>query len=89
MKNFGEAAAAGQQFALRACRPACLTRDAVLIQRRSNELEVGSVIVGDIPSFRVDQMPYGGVKDSGFGREGLRYSIEDMTERKLMVMALK
>jgi len=66
-----------------------LTRDAVLIQMAFEELEVGGVIVGDVPSFRVDQMPYGGVKDSGLGREGLRYSIEDMTERKLMVMALK
>jgi acyl-CoA reductase-like NAD-dependent aldehyde dehydrogenase len=45
--------------------------------------------VGDVPSFRVDQMPYGGVKDSGLGREGLRYAIEDMTERKLLVMALR
>jgi len=66
-----------------------LTRDAVLIQMAFEELEVGGVIVGDVPSFRVDQMPYGGVKDSGLGREGLRYSIEDMTERKLLVMALK
>ena len=65
------------------------TRDAGLIQMAFEELEVGAVIVGDIPSFRVDQMPYGGVKDSGLGREGLRYSIEDMTEPKLMVMALK
>jgi glyceraldehyde-3-phosphate dehydrogenase (NADP+) len=65
-----------------------LTRDAKLIQTAFEELEVGGVIVGDVPSFRVDQMPYGGVKDSGLGREGLRYSIEDMTERKLMVMAL-
>jgi len=65
------------------------TRDAVLIQMAFDELEVGGVIVGDVPSFRVDQMPYGGVKDSGLGREGLRYSIEDMTERKLLVMALK
>ena len=65
-----------------------LTRDAVLIHNAFDELEVGSLIVGDVPSFRVDQMPYGGVKDSGLGREGLRYSIEDMTERKLMVMAL-
>ena len=65
-----------------------LTRDAVLIHKAFDELEVGSLIVGDVPSFRVDQMPYGGVKDSGLGREGLRYSIEDMTERKLMVMAL-
>lgn len=66
-----------------------ITRDAVLIQTAFDELDVGAVIVGDVPSFRVDQMPYGGVKDSGMGREGLRYSIEDMTERKLMVMALK
>ena len=66
-----------------------MTNDARLIQLAFEELEVGGVIVGDVPSFRVDQMPYGGVKDSGLGREGLRYSIEDMTERKLMVMALK
>jgi acyl-CoA reductase-like NAD-dependent aldehyde dehydrogenase len=66
-----------------------LTNDARLIQLAFEELEVGGVIVGDVPSFRVDQMPYGGIKESGLGREGLRYSIEDMTERKLMVMALK
>ena len=66
-----------------------MTRDAGLIQKAFDELEVGGLIVGDVPSFRVDQMPYGGVKDSGLGREGLRYSIEDMTERKLLVMALK
>jgi acyl-CoA reductase-like NAD-dependent aldehyde dehydrogenase len=65
------------------------TRDAGLIQAAFEELEVGAVIVGDIPSFRVDQMPYGGVKDSGLGREGLRFSIEDMTEPRLMVMALR
>lgn len=66
-----------------------ITHDAQLIQTAFDELEVGSLIVGDVPSFRVDQMPYGGVKDSGFGREGLRYSIEDMTERKLLVMAVR
>jgi acyl-CoA reductase-like NAD-dependent aldehyde dehydrogenase len=65
------------------------TRDAGLIHAAFETLEVGSVIAGDVPSFRVDQMPYGGVKDSGLGREGLRYSIEDMTERKLLVMALR
>jgi acyl-CoA reductase-like NAD-dependent aldehyde dehydrogenase len=65
-----------------------LTHDAKLIQAAFDELEVGSVIVGDVPTFRADQMPYGGVKDSGLGREGLRYAIEDMTERKLLVMAL-
>lgn len=46
----------------------------------------GGVVVGDIPSFRVDNMPYGGVKLSGFGREGIRYAIEDMTERRLLVI---
>jgi acyl-CoA reductase-like NAD-dependent aldehyde dehydrogenase len=52
-----------------------------------NELEVGGVIMNDISSYRVDHMPYGGIKDSGLGREGLRWSIEDMTELKLMVVA--
>ena len=52
-----------------------------------NELEVGGVVMNDISSYRVDHMPYGGVKDSGLGREGLRWSIEDMTELKLMVVA--
>jgi acyl-CoA reductase-like NAD-dependent aldehyde dehydrogenase len=49
-------------------------------------LEVGGVIVGDIPSFRVDNMPYGGVKGSGTGREGVRYAIQDMTEARLLVI---
>lgn len=49
-----------------------------------DELEVGGVIVNDIPTWRIDHMPYGGVKDSGLGREGLRYSIEDMTEPRLL-----
>jgi len=50
------------------------------------ELEVGAVVAGDVPSFRIDHMPYGGIKDSGVGREGLRYAIEEMTEPKLLVM---
>ena len=54
--------------------------------RAWNELEQGGVIVNDIPSFRVDNMPYGGIKLSGLGREGLRYAIEDMTETRLLVM---
>jgi glyceraldehyde-3-phosphate dehydrogenase (NADP+) len=52
-----------------------------------NELEVGGVIVNDIPTYRIDHMPYGGVKDSGLGREGLRWAIEDMTEIRIMVLA--
>jgi glyceraldehyde-3-phosphate dehydrogenase (NADP+) len=50
-----------------------------------NELEVGGVIINDVPTFRVDHMPYGGVKDSGFGREGIKYSISEMLEPKLLV----
>jgi glyceraldehyde-3-phosphate dehydrogenase (NADP+) len=50
------------------------------------ELEVGGVIVNDYPTFRVDHMPYGGVKESGLGREGVRYAIEEMTEPRLMVV---
>lgn len=49
-------------------------------------LDVGGVVVGDVPSWRVDNMPYGGVKDSGLGREGVRYAIEDMTELRLLVV---
>lgn len=52
-----------------------------------NELEVGGVVINDVPSFRVDSMPYGGVKDSGLGREGIRFAIEDMTEIRLMVLS--
>ncbi len=50
------------------------------------ELEVGGVVINDVPSFRVDSMPYGGVKNSGLGREGVRYAIEEMTEPKLLVL---
>ena len=49
------------------------------------QLEVGGVMVNDVPTFRVDHMPYGGVKDSGFGREGVRYSVMEMMEPKLLV----
>lgn len=52
-----------------------------------NELEVGGVIVNDVPTYRIDHMPYGGVKDSGLGREGLRWAVEDMTELRIMVIA--
>src|SRR6266536_245514 len=65
------------------------TRDANRIFQAYEELEVGGLIAGDVPSFRIDHMPYGGVKDSGLGREGLRYAIEEMTEPKLLVMNLR
>ena len=50
------------------------------------DVEVGGLIINDYPTFRVDHMPYGGVKDSGFGREGVRYAIEEYTEPRLMVV---
>ena len=50
------------------------------------ELVVGGVIVNDVPTYRIDHMPYGGSKDSGIGREGVRYAIEDMTELRIMVV---
>ncbi len=62
------------------------TRDLYRAQRAWDVLEVGGVLIGDVPSFRVDHMPYGGVKDSGLGREGVRFAIEDMTEIRLLVV---
>lgn len=53
--------------------------------KASKSLEVGGVIINDIPTFRVDQMPYGGVKESGTGKEGLKYALDEMTEMKLVV----
>ena len=51
-------------------------------------IEVGGLIHNDIPTFRVDHMPYGGVKDSGFGREGLKYAIQEMTEMRMLALNL-
>jgi acyl-CoA reductase-like NAD-dependent aldehyde dehydrogenase len=62
------------------------TRDIYKVQRAWNRLEVGGVVIGDVPSWRVDHMPYGGVKDSGLGREGIRFAMEDMTEIRLLVI---
>ena len=66
-----------------------LTRDAGRIMTAYRELEVGALIVGDTPTWRMDSMPYGGVKDSGLGREGIRSAIEEMTEPRMMVMAIR
>ncbi len=62
------------------------TRDLYRAHRAWDRLDVGGVIIGDVPSWRVDNMPYGGVKDSGLGREGIRFAIEDMTEIRLLVV---
>ncbi len=63
------------------------TSDLAHAWRAFHELQVGGVIVNDVPAYRIDHMPYGGVKDSGLGREGLRWAIEDMTELRIMVLA--
>jgi acyl-CoA reductase-like NAD-dependent aldehyde dehydrogenase len=64
-----------------------LTRDVGRIMTAYRELEVGALIVGDTPAWRIDPMPYGGIKDSGLGREGVRFAIEEMTEPRMLVMA--
>ncbi|MFN7976013.1 MAG: aldehyde dehydrogenase family protein [Acidobacteriota bacterium] len=61
------------------------TRDFGRIMQAYDVLEVGGVMVGEVPTWRVDPMPYGGTKGSGIGREGVRYAIEDLTEPKLLV----
>lgn len=61
------------------------TDSASRIERAFDVLAVGGIVVGDVPTFRVDVMPYGGVRDSGLGREGVKYAMEEMTERKLLV----
>ncbi len=55
-------------------------------QYAANNLEYGGVMINDVPTFRVDNMPYGGIKDSGFGREGLKYAMEEMSEIRLIVL---
>lgn len=64
------------------------TRDITRIFQAFRELEVGAVLANEIPTFRADHMPYGGVKDSGLGREGVRYAMEEMTEPRLLVLNL-
>jgi acyl-CoA reductase-like NAD-dependent aldehyde dehydrogenase len=64
-----------------------LTCDANRILTAYRELEVGALIVGDTPSWRLDPMPFGGVKESGHGREGIRYALEEMTEPRMLVMS--
>jgi aldehyde dehydrogenase (NAD+) len=63
-----------------------LTRDVELAFRAHRELQVGGVVIGDVPSFRADQMPYGGVKDSGMGREGVHSAMLDFTHERVLVL---
>lgn len=64
------------------------TRDIQAAMLAAERLEVGGVMINDFPTFRVDNMPYGGVKESGFGREGIKYAVEEMTELKLICIKL-
>jgi len=62
------------------------TNDVRVIEKAFDRIDVGGLMVNDVPTFRIDHMPYGGVKSSGAGREGLRYAIEEMTELKLLAI---
>lgn len=62
------------------------TRDIYKAYQAWDKLEVGGVLIGEVPSWRVDHMPYGGVKESGIGREGIRFAMEDMTEIRMMIL---
>ena len=86
-RDFDDAIARGQRLACSGSRPASSPTTSADAWRAFDELEVGGVIVNDVPTYRIDHMPYGGVKDSGLGREGLRWAIEDMTEIRIMVLA--
>ncbi|MEI7605173.1 MAG: hypothetical protein RIQ87_831 [Chloroflexota bacterium] len=63
------------------------SNDLAHVRRAFDELEVGGVIINDVPTYRIDNMPYGGVKESGLGREGVRWAVEEMTELRLLVLA--
>jgi acyl-CoA reductase-like NAD-dependent aldehyde dehydrogenase len=82
-----EAALAAVNHSKYGLQAGLLTRDSGRILTAFRELEVGALIVGDTPSWRLDPMPFGGVKDSGLGREGIRWAIEEMTEPRMLVMA--
>jgi len=79
----GLAAVNHSKFGLQA---GVFTADIAKVYRAYDELEVGGVLINQVPTFRTENMPYGGVKDSGFGREGVRYAMEDMTELKSLVI---
>lgn len=63
------------------------TNDLNRIMQAHRDIEVGGVIINDSSAFRADQMPYGGFKDSGHGREGLRYAMDEMTEQRILVLS--
>ena len=87
-RHFSEAIAALNQsdYGLQA---GVFTQDVNAIFHAFRQLEVGAVLANEIPTFRADHMPYGGVKDSGIGREGVQAAMEDMTELRMLVLNLK
>lgn len=84
-REFGEALAMvnASSFGLQC---GIFTRDIQLALRAHEQLEVGAVLINQVPTFRVENMPYGGVKDSGFGREGIRYAMDEMTEPRALII---
>jgi len=87
-KDFEEALK-GVNYSIYGLQAGIFTKDLKKAFQAFEVLEVGGVIINDIPTFRIDHMPYGGVKESGFGREGLKYAIEEMTEIKLLALNLQ
>jgi len=86
-KDFEEALK-GVNHSIYGLQAGIFTNDLKKAFRAFEVLDVGGVIINDFPTFRIDHMPYGGIKESGFGREGLKYAIEEMTEMKLMAVNL-
>jgi acyl-CoA reductase-like NAD-dependent aldehyde dehydrogenase len=86
-RNFDEALRQANDTAY-GLQAGVFTHDIRKAHRAWDTLEVGGVIINDVPSWRADQMPYGGVKGSGFGREGVRYAMQDITEVRMMVVRL-
>jgi aldehyde dehydrogenase (NAD+) len=62
------------------------THDIQMAFKAQSTLEVGGIIIGDVPAFRADHMPYGGVKNSGVGKEGVRWAMEDITHERILVL---
>ncbi len=85
--NFEEALARVNDSAF-GLQAGVFTRDISRALHAFDTLEVGGVLINQVPTFRVENMPYGGLKDSGFGREGLRYAIEEMTEPRSLIVGL-
>ena len=83
--TFDEAIAAANRTAY-GLQAAVFTRDLEKALRAAERIEAGGIMINDVPTFRVDQMPYGGVKESGLGREGPRYACEEMTELKTIAI---